>query len=183
MKVPVATGPIMWGDQMAPGSLPWSWVVERLERAHEYWIATTRPNGQPHCRPVWAAWRGEALYFSTGSLAAANLDTNPEITVHLESGIEVVILEGTAARVRDRELLQAIVATYNSEYDGYLDPETLPGPFYSVRPRVVFAWIAEPPYNDGTPFHGTATRWRLGIPKQSALPRRRGKAGEKRDLQ
>jgi len=63
------------------------------------WIATTRPDGQPHSRPVWGVWLDITFYFSTGSLATQNLAAQSAITVHLESGNEVVIIEGTAQQV------------------------------------------------------------------------------------
>ena len=35
------------------GLLPWSFALERLEKARNYWVATTRPDGRPHTVPVW----------------------------------------------------------------------------------------------------------------------------------
>ncbi len=35
------------------GQLDWSHAEERLKRARNYWIATTRPYGTPHAVPVW----------------------------------------------------------------------------------------------------------------------------------
>jgi len=29
------------------GLLPWEWAVERLTESHNYWVATTRPEGRP----------------------------------------------------------------------------------------------------------------------------------------
>ena len=42
------------------GLLPWSWAVERLERSHDYWVATIRPDGRPHVMPVWGIWLEDA---------------------------------------------------------------------------------------------------------------------------
>ena len=48
----------------------------------------------------------------------------------------------------------------NPKYDTAVDPDALPGPFYEVRPHVVFAWISDPSGEDaGAAFHGTATKW------------------------
>src|SRR3954471_8763711 len=76
--------------------LPWRTSVDRLERARSYWICTTRADGRPHAAPVWGLWLDDALWFSTGraSLKARNLARDPRLVVHLESGDEVVILEG-----------------------------------------------------------------------------------------
>ena len=80
-----------------PGELlPWSWAQQRLEAARAFWIATSRPDGRPHCRPMWGVWLADGWRFSTGSLARHNLVANPQITVHLDSGTEVVIVEGAA---------------------------------------------------------------------------------------
>ena len=32
---------------------PWPWALERLEKSHNYWISTTRPDGRPHLMLVW----------------------------------------------------------------------------------------------------------------------------------
>src|SRR5689334_4298398 len=99
---PVGGRPRMFGGELEPVVLPWSWAVERLARARHYWIATTRADGRPHARPVWAVWVDGSVCFSTGSIAARNLERSPEISVHVESDDgEAVIVEGTAAPVAD----------------------------------------------------------------------------------
>ena len=84
----------MFGGPLGSAELSWEWATERLSLARNHWIATTRPAGQPHSRPVWGVWLDNTFHFSTGSLAAQDLATQPAITVHLESGNEVAILEG-----------------------------------------------------------------------------------------
>ena len=63
----------------AEGILPWSWAAERLSQAHNYFVATARPDGRPHVMPVWGLWLDDAFYFSTGasSRKARNLAANP----------------------------------------------------------------------------------------------------------
>jgi len=157
--------PRMFGGQLEPVRLPWKWATERLSRARNYWIATTRPEGQPHSRPVWGVWLDDAFYFSTGSLAAQNLAANPAVTVHLESGSEVVIIEGAAEVVGDAGLVEWVVSLYNQKYNWDMDPNDLPGQFYAVRPRVAFGWLSdESGLDQGSAFHGTATRWRFTRP-------------------
>jgi len=154
--------PRMFGDHLEPVRLPWRWATERLTRARNYWIATTRPDGQPHSRPVWGVWLDDSFYFSTGSLAAQNLAVNAAITVHLESGSEVVIIESIAETISDVTLLERIVNVYNAKYHSDVDPNNLPGPFYAVRPRIAFGWVSdESGFDGGAAFHGTATRWRF----------------------
>lgn len=155
--------PRMFGGHLEPVRLPWKWATERLADARNYWIATTRPNGQPHSRPVWGIWLDDAFYFSTGSLATQNLATNPTITVHLESGSEVVIIEGVAEPVSEAAFVEQVVSLYNQKYHWDVDPNDVPGPFYAVRPRVAFGWLSDESGLDrGSAFHGTATRWGFG---------------------
>ena len=168
---PIADRPRMYGGHLEPARLPWKWAVARLTEARNYWIATTRPNGQPHCRPVWGVWLENVLYFSTGSLAVQNLTTNPAITIHLESGNEVVILEGLADLPRERLLLEQVGRLYSEKYGWQVEMTNDPEPFYAVRPQVAFGWLSDPAGLDsGSAFHGTATRWRFA---------RAGEANEK----
>ncbi|HZP28694.1 MAG TPA: pyridoxamine 5'-phosphate oxidase family protein [Acidimicrobiia bacterium] len=158
---PAAGRPWMFGGELEPVALPWSWAAERLARARHYWISTTRADGRPHSRPVWGVWLGDTFAFSTGSIAARNLVRSDEISVHVENDAgEVVIVEGTAAAIADAELLGRVVDAYNPKYHSALATDTLPGPFYAVTPRVVFGWVSDPTAGDGgAAFHGTATRW------------------------
>src|SRR5205823_8491316 len=100
------------------GLLPWSFVQERLTTARNYWIATARPDGRPHVAPVWGLWLDEAFYFSTdpASRKARNLQASPALVVHLESGDDVVILEGTAERVADPYLRDRFAEAYDAKY-------------------------------------------------------------------
>jgi general stress protein 26 len=158
---PVAGAPRMYGGTLEPSRLPWRWATTHLEASHTYWIATTRPDGRPHSRPVWGIWLDNAFYFSTGSLAARNLAAQPAITVHLESGEEVVIVEGVAEVAQGEELLRRVGALYTAKYH-WDDPGADDDPFYVVHPQVVFGWVEDSTGQDGgAAFHGTATRWQF----------------------
>src|SRR2546427_4666203 len=68
--VPLASRPYMPGYGLpaadkGEGLLPWEWAVERLTESHNYWVATTRPEGRPHVMPVWGIWVESVFYFST----------------------------------------------------------------------------------------------------------------------
>jgi hypothetical protein len=159
---PQADRPHLFGGHPEPALLPWRWAVERLVAARHYWVATTRPDGRPHTRPVWGVWRDGAVWFSTGSMAVSNLAALPAATVHLESGGEVVILEGVVRTVSDPSLLTPVVAVYNGKYRWDLDAARLPGPFFALEPDVAFGWVSDPSGLDaGAAFGGTATRWRF----------------------
>ena len=136
--------------------LPWRWAEERLERAQNYWVVTVRPDGRPHAVPVWGVWVDRCFYFGGGGRKATNLASNPAITVHLESGTEVVIVEGyyDEAAKPGPDLFARIRESYATKYS--YRPES-PGQLYTVRPRVVLAWHNLPK---------DATRWRFTPPAQ-----------------
>src|ERR1700720_4522180 len=93
MSEPKASRPHMPGygildADKGKGLLPWTWAVERLSKARNYWVATTRPDGNPHAMPVWGVWIDDAFHFSTGtqSRKARNLVHNPNCVVGCELG-------------------------------------------------------------------------------------------------
>jgi nitroimidazol reductase NimA-like FMN-containing flavoprotein (pyridoxamine 5'-phosphate oxidase superfamily) len=142
------------------GLLPWAWAVERLERAHNYWVATTGPGGSPHLAAVWGLWHGGAFVFSTGgrSRKARNLAADPRCVVTPEHAGESVVVEGTAGRVTDPAALAALLAAYQGKYgSGFPDPGE--HPVFAVRPRVAFAVVEREPM-----FSSSATRWVFGTP-------------------
>ncbi len=169
LGIPTAAPPVMFGVPARPGELlAWSWAQRRLVAARTYWIATTCPDGRPHCRPVWGVWLADGFWFSTGSLARHNLVANPQITVHLDGGTEVVIVDGVAAAVVGADRLRAFLADYNTKYDwdavatdaGVADSSGAAGPAYRVRPRVVFGWDTD---------LRTATRWSFADSATAAI--------------
>jgi PPOX class probable F420-dependent enzyme len=138
--------------------LDWSWAVERLTASRNYWIATTRPDGRPHAMPVWGAWWDERLIFGTNrqSHKARNLDRDPRVVAHLESGDEVVILEGEVEEVTGTERLRQIGAEWSRKYGMDLDPTGSESSVtYELRPRVAFAWTERD-------YPRTATRFEFG---------------------
>jgi len=141
-------------DRATEGLLPWSYVGERMASSRNYWVGTTRPNGRPHVAPVWGVWLDEAFYFSSdpASVKGRNLAANPELVVHLESGDEVVILEGIAEAVTDQAILARFVDAYDAKYQYRPDISNPAYGFYRLRPRVVFAWRERD-------FPQSATRW------------------------
>ena len=71
LATPKASRPFMPGygildADSGRGLLPWSWAVERLSKSRNYWIASTWPDGRPHCVPVWGVWLDDGFYFSSG---------------------------------------------------------------------------------------------------------------------
>ena len=141
------------------GLLPWSWAVERLERSHNYWLATTRPDGSPHAMPVWGVWVDDQFYFSTGSSSrkARNLAANPRCVVTTESGAQAVIVESTACETALADLPASVAVAYQTKYAMPLDPQL--GPIFIVRPHTVFGFIEGGDEPDD--FVSTATRWQF----------------------
>ena len=138
------------------GLLPWSWATERLAKARNYWLASTRPDGRPHAMPVWGVWFDQQFYFSTGlqSRKARNLAANPHCVVGIELADEAISMEGIVNRVTDAVAIQHFVEVYSPKY-GW-DMTGFAEPLYVVRPTVVFAFMS------GTgEFTGSATRWVL----------------------
>ncbi len=129
--------------------IQWTWVVERMTAARNYWIATTRADGSPHLSPVWGVWHGDAFHFFTDedSLKARNIRRDPRAVVHLESGDEVVVMEGTLEPV---SAAPGIVSAYESKYGLSLGDE--PEGLYRLGLSKVLAWLE-------SDFPKTATRW------------------------
>ena len=139
------------------GLLPWSWAVEHLEHSHDYWLASTRPDGAPHLVAVWGLWSDGALHFSTSgaSRKAANLRHEPRCVVSTERADEAVVVEGTAAPVTDPRRLDDLRERYSAKY-GSAFPDPDENPVFAVEPRVVFGFIE---HDDA--FTRTATRWQF----------------------
>ena len=150
--------PVGYGlNQSSAGLLPWAWAEERLTAARNYWICTTRPDGRPHASPVWGVWLDGALYFGTDSQSrkARNLAANPAVTVHLESGDEVVIIDGWAELVTlDPALSVPLDNAYQAKYQMNFSEAAAAAAVLRVQPQVVLAWLE-------SDFPNTATRWRF----------------------
>lgn len=132
------------------GMLPWTHVIDRMEAARNYWIGTASIGGVPHAVPTWGVWMEGSLYFGGGPTRwARNLAENPRACVHLESGDNVVIVEGMVGRVEDRgdPVVRRVEEAYEAKYNFRHPP-----PFWVLRPRVAFAW---------SEFPKNATRWRF----------------------
>ena len=136
------------------GLIPWHDVNERLQDARNYWVATANQQARPHAVPTWGVWIDNIFYTEGGGRKIHNLRANPAVVVHLESGDQVVIVEGTAAEISQpvRTLFERIDADYARKY-GYKPSDNLSGPddvpypdggLFGIQPRVVFAWTRFP---------------------------------------
>jgi hypothetical protein len=133
--------------------LPWSFARERLEQAQNYWICTASPAGRPHAAPLWGAWLDDQFFFDghPATRWGRNILANPFMSLHLESGNEVVIVEGIVEDVAepDRALYTRVADAYEAKYNYRLPDHG----FFLLRPRAALGW---------TEFPGDATRWTFG---------------------
>jgi nitroimidazol reductase NimA-like FMN-containing flavoprotein (pyridoxamine 5'-phosphate oxidase superfamily) len=143
--------------ESSEGMLAWDFVDEQMANSRNYWIGTTRPDGRPHAAPVWGVWLDDSLYFGTSPTArkARNLDANAALVVHLESGDDVVILEGTAVKLTAMppELYETFSTAYAAKYNGFKpnSPSEVE-PIYTLQIKTAMAWLE-------SDFPRTATRW------------------------
>ena len=124
--------------------IPWEAIQEKLRAARNYWVCSTRTDGRPHAMPVWGVWLDAAFYFSTDPLSrkGRNLTANPEVVVHLESGDDVVILEGKIGMLAGETDVTALDEAYFSKYKFHISGGEAPaGAIYVLRPRVVLTWF------------------------------------------
>src|SRR2546427_10515105 len=146
--------PKLYGARKRKEYLPWGHAEERLGRSRNYWICTSRPDGRPHSIPLWGMWVEGALYFGTARATrkSRNLLQNPPVSVHLESGDDVIILEGRASEGSDPGNVKQLDAASRAKYKMPL--VMIPGEsvMYRVRPRAVLAWLERD-------MSGTGTRW------------------------
>lgn len=141
------------------GTLPWSYAEEKLIAARNYWISTASEEGKPAATPVWGVWHAGKLYFdgAPSTRRGRNIQENPRVVVHLESGDQVVILEGRCRILEsapERALAEQVAAAYTAKYaaDGYSPkPDQWDaGGLFVFEPRMGMGW---------TSFPADVTRW------------------------
>ncbi|HLB87308.1 MAG: hypothetical protein AUH86_07995 [Acidobacteria bacterium 13_1_40CM_4_58_4] len=161
---PKASRPYMPGYGLPKGKkglLSWNWAEERLKKNHNYWVATTRPDGAPHVMVVWGLWLDGLFIFSTGrqSRKARNLARNPKCVICNELAHEAVVVEGIARRVRKRSRLRKFLSLYERKYNWDMSAFeqyilSLKEPVFEVHPRVVFGLSEKKSL-------ASATRWKF----------------------
>ena len=140
--------------------LPWSHVEQRLTESKNYWLCTVRPNGHPHSIAKWAVWVQGKVYFdgSPETRHMRNIAQNPHVSLHLESGDDVLIMEGLSQAVMQppRALTTAIAEAYAAKYKSFGYAPTPDqwdaGGLYEITPHSVIAW---------TSFTEDPTKWIL----------------------
>lgn len=134
---------------------PWQMIAESVRLSRNYWICTVSPDGSPHALPVWGIWLDNELYFVTkrASKKGRNLQANPKVAIHLESGDDVIAFQGRVVEVSDPSHLAKVASAYSDKYNGdqiYSDIEAV----FQLIPHFAFTWLEKN-------YHETATRWRF----------------------
>ena len=164
MSEPTSSRPY-WPDLPLPkdpvsGLKPWSWALERLEKSHNYWIATSRPDGRPHLMLVWGVWWENAFWFTTGpnTRKAKNIAAHGGVCIGTERADEAVILEGVPHPITDRAIWKRLCAVYDAKYGGDLEPLLVSsgGNVYCIEPQIAFGQDEH-----AANFAESVTRWRF----------------------
>lgn len=168
MEPPQADRPVRAGRPYMPGYgivgadegsglLPWSWAVERINAAKNFWVATVWPDGRPHAMPVWGVWDEGALWFSSAarSRKIRNLAAEPCCVVTTEDAADPVVIEGRAEVITDMKTIKRFLGQSNEKYQtsytvDFLDPAV--NATVAVQPR----WVFGLRHDD---FSGSPTRW------------------------
>lgn len=128
--------------------LTWEWVAAQLTDSLNYWLCSVRPDGRPHVIPRWGVFVDGKIYYdgSPETRHNRNIEINPHISVHLESGTEAIMLEGTStvAGKPSPELGKKLSEQYKKKYKtlGYApEPDSWDeGGLYVFTPHQCIAW-------------------------------------------
>lgn len=128
--------------------LTWDWVAAQLTEATNYWLCSVRPDGRPHVVPRWGAFLDNKFYYdgSPETRHARNIEYNPHVSLHLESGTRVVILEGVSQPAAKPEaefairLAEAMGDKYGDQGYSPKSDQWDEGGLFVFTPRQCIAW-------------------------------------------
>jgi nitroimidazol reductase NimA-like FMN-containing flavoprotein (pyridoxamine 5'-phosphate oxidase superfamily) len=149
--------------------ISWEEAVSRLDQCETYWLATARPDGPPHVRPVLAVCVDGAVHFCTSprSSKGRDLSRTPGCVMTASCPGMDIVAEGEARRLVDESQLRRVADAYASKYgwrvevrdgtfqDTFGAPTAGPPPYevYELIPSKVFGFSTDPAI--------APTRWRF----------------------
>jgi Pyridoxamine 5'-phosphate oxidase len=149
--------------------ISWEEAVSRLHQGETYWLATARPDGLPHVRPVLAVCLDGAVHFCTNprSSKSRDLSRTPDCVITASCPGVDIVAEGEARRLMDNSQLRRVADAYASKYgwrvavrdgafqDTFGAPTAGPPPYevYELIPSKVFGFATDPAI--------APTRWRF----------------------
>lgn len=143
-----------YGAESVEGHVDWSDVEARLRESQNYWLCTSRADGRPHVIPRWGVWVEAAFWYdgSSETVHARNLGEDGPCALHLESGTEVVILEGRSivsapptgdlGKCLAEEFGRKYAPTYQPTADAWSRDDA--GGMRVLRPAKALAWMNFP---------------------------------------
>lgn len=158
-------------DIYGNGPIPWSRVEQQLGGGQEhetYWLATASPDGRPHVAGTGAIWSDGKIYVVSGpnTRKSRNMRANPRCVLSVSLRDVDLVVEGTAAMVKDPTKLERVAKLYRDRgwpvetRDGafvapYSAPSAGPPPWdlYEVTPVAATGVASADPQG--------ATRWRF----------------------
>ncbi len=135
-------------------ALEWAIVVAALEQAKQYWLATVRPDGQPHVVPVDGIWLDDRWFYggSPATLHRRNVVANPHAVMHLADPSRAVMVDGNVTLVEvSPDLATRLADASQRKYPEYGDSGIGSYPaLQCLTPTRVIAWTSYP--TDATRF-------------------------------
>ena len=120
-------------------------VFAREKTAH---VATVSPDGEPHVVPLWFAWLGGAMYFTSlrRSRRASDVEHGSRVSVCVDGGdsyadLHGVVLYGRLEEVTDEgERKKAAKAFGDKHWKGMEVPERRSHTWLVLRPDRTVSW-------------------------------------------
>lgn len=110
-------------------------IERRLQKEHNLWLATVRPNGAPHLVPIWFVWAAGKIYLCTGadSVKVRNLMQNPRVSLALEDGNQPVVIEGLAQPIGAAP--KPVIEAFQKKYDWNISTDTEYNQVVEIEPQ------------------------------------------------
>ena len=114
-------------------------IEQRLQTERNIWLATTRPNGNPHLVPIWFVWQAHKIYICTGSnsVKARNLAANPNVELSLEDATIPIVIEGQARSIEP--VGRSVVEAFQRKFDWDITTDNEYNHVIEITPRRIRA--------------------------------------------